>query len=126
MDFLYTDEGIASIFLILIIIIKLTINQQVTTLRFKRTIVSVPGEITFFVLGLLILEIANTTDIKESRIRIVRIIGGLIILAIQYALERYLGDKLSGKWKWTFLGLVIFMYSLSFILYRIVVFGGTN
>lgn len=125
-QYVISDEGLATILIIFAIILKLLINQKITRLQFKKTIVAVPSEITFLVIGFVLSSILSKQYIKNIRGLIAIIVIALVILVIQYALERYLDDKLSGSWSGGIWSLVICMYVLTIILYGVVVFGGIN
>ncbi len=123
-DYIRTDEGLATLLIILAIILKLFINRRVTKRHFKRMIVSIPSEITFLVIGFLLSTSIREGYTKDFRDNMALIVMTLIILIIQYALERYLDNKLSGNIgirRWICVAL---MYAMSIILYYIVVFGG--
>lgn len=51
-------------------------------------------------------------------------LGALIILVIQYAMERWLDNKLSGRLGGKILVCIIIMYTMSLALYKVIVFGG--
>lgn len=121
-----SDEGIATILILFVIILKLLINQQVTALHFKKSVVAVPSEITFLVIGFVLSSILSKQYTNNIRGHIATIVMALVILVIQYAVERYLDDKLSGNWSASIRIWVICMYVLTIILYGAVVFGGMN
>lgn len=123
-QYIISDEGLATILILFIIVLKLLINQRVTKLHFKKTIVSIPSEITFLVVGFLLSAVLGKHEIDDIRGIIATIWISLVLLVIQYALERYLDDKLSGNWDIVVWGCVIFMYVSTVILYGAVVFGG--
>ena len=125
-QYIISDEGLATILILFIIVLKLLINQRVTKLHFKKTVVAIPSEITFLVVGFLLSAILGKHEIDNIRSIIATIWISLVLLVIQYALERYLDDKLSGNWNGGIWGCVIFMYVSTVILYGVVVFGGTN
>jgi len=117
-------EGIATLLVVFIISLKLLINREVTPLHFKKTIVSTPSEITFLIIGFLLSALVAMSPSGKIEEIIALIVISFIIIVIQYALERYLDDKLSGKLgRKTFLCIVC-MYIFSMILYGIVIFGG--
>ena len=122
--YILSDEGLATLLIIFVIVLKLLINQRITILHLKKTIITIPSEITFLVVGFLLSSLITKYYKKDIRALIAMIMAALIGLIIQYALERVLDDKLSGKWKCTTWFGVIFMYFISIVLYIIIVFGG--
>lgn len=116
-------EGIATLLIILVIILKLLINRKVTILHLKRMFLSIPSEITFLLIGFLMSAIVADTEQNNLKLLIVYVLCALIVLTIQYALERILYDKLSEN-NWKILLCIGFMYALSLILYKNIVFGG--
>lgn len=118
-------EGIATVVIILIMLLKVLINQKASTLHFKKMIVSFPGEIVFLVMGFLLADIISISKVKHNENDIMAgIIIAFIILVIQYALERWLDDKLIGKLKLGILIIIIGMYVLSIAFYIFIIFGG--
>lgn len=120
--YIISDEGLATLLVVFAIVLKLFINHKVTKLHFKKMIISIPSEITFLVIGFLLSAMMiNSNDIRAI---MAIIVVSLIIIVGQYALERYLDDKLSGKIgfvNWLF---IMLTYIASAALYYIVVFGG--
>lgn len=117
-------EGIATIVIILIMLLKVFINQKASTLSFKKMLVSFPSELVFLVMGFLLSDmISNKTNTKDNGL-IASIIIALIILVIQYALEKWLDDKLSGKLGKGILFIIILMYLVSIVFYVCIIFGG--
>ena len=134
LGFFSTTEGITTSLVVLVLLLRLFINRKTTIIHFKRLLISIPSEITFLVIGFLlskaitihaareITEGSNTVqNIKQS---IGWIVLSLIILVAQYAVERSLDDKISGKIKFAIKLLIVFMYTISIALYSFVVFGG--
>ena len=122
--YIISYEGIATLLLILVISLKLFINRSITDLHLKKTFVSIPSEITFLLIGFLMSAIVADTRQENLKLLMVNVLVALIVLVIQYALERWLDDKLSGKIKWNIWICIGFMYTVSIILYKIIVFGG--
>ena len=116
------DKTVPTVLVVLIILLKLLINQKVTRIKFKESVVSVPGEIVFLVLGFLSGSLIITRD-KEAVIYTLIVIS-FILLCIVYAVERWIMNKLIGKLKWYYVAIEVLMYLLSSCLYVIVVFGG--
>lgn len=117
-------EGVATLLIILAIFLKLFINRNVTKLHLKKMFVSIPSEITFLLIGFLMSAIVTDTQQVNLKLLMANVLEALIVLVIQYALERWLDNKLSGKIKWNIWICIVFMYSASIILYKIIVFGG--
>ena len=119
-------EGLATLLTILVITLKLLINRKVTILHFKKTVVSVPSEITFLVIGFLLSTMVsdNCKEIQDIKDIMGIILISFLIIIAQYALERSLDNKLSGKIKIKCLACIISMYIVSVTLYCVVVFGG--
>lgn len=119
-------EGIASLLVVLIISLKLFINRKVTSLHLKRTVVSIPSEITFLVMGFLLSKVIATPATTNFKGNFALVVLSCILIVIQYALERHLDDKLSGKLPCKIVFCIVVMYILSLVLYYVVVFGGAN
>lgn len=120
-------EGIATILIILIMLLKVLINQKASALNFKKMLVSFPGELVFLVMGFLFSDMisGNRTGTDENSI-IASIVIALIILVVQYALEKWLDDKLSGRLKKGILLIIALMYLISIGFYICTVFGGAH
>ena len=120
-------EGIATMLVIAIMLLKFLINQKASSLKFKKMLVSVPGELVVLVLGFLLADMINDNRAGTSdNSQMASIVIALIILIIEYALERWLDDKLSGsveKKIWVICGL---MYLVSIGFYVCTVFGGVH
>ncbi len=123
-EYIISDEGLATLLIILAISLKLLINRKVTKIHFKKMIVSIPSEITFLVIGFLLSAMLGESYSGEIRGLMAMIVIALIIIIAQYALERHLDDKLSGKIGIRRGACIVFMYIMSIALYYIVVFGG--
>lgn len=124
-EYIISDEGLATLLIVLAISLKLFINHRVTKLHFKKMLVSLPSEITFLVMGFLLSAMVREPYNDDIRTIMAIIVFALLILILQYAFERYLDDKLGGEirfWNWV---LIVAMYAASVILYSIVVFGGS-
>ena len=121
---------VAAMFLVIFVLfLKLFVNNAPGEIDRKKMIVRFPGEITLLVLGFLISDIiAASNKVLENEtpntINLSNIIIVLIILVIQYALERFLDDKLSGKLELKMKASVGFMYIISGMLYISVIYGG--
>lgn len=119
-----STEGISTIVVVLVMILKLYINNQATALNKKTLAVSIPSEITVLVVGFLISAAIADDANKDSSTIIAFIIISLIILILQYSSERFLEGKLSGTWNWRTWTRVVLMYVVSCVWYMVVVFGG--
>lgn len=118
-------EGIATILIILIMLLKVLINQKASALNFKKMLVSLPGELVFLVMGFLFSDmISSNRGETDDNSLIASIVIALIILVIQYALERWLDDKLSGSLKKYILFIIVLMYLVSIGFYICTVYGG--
>lgn len=122
--YVISDEGLATLLILFAIALKLLINRKVTKLLFKKMLVSLPSEISFLVIGFLLSALVRETYSNGTRAIMAIIVIALFILVVQYALERYLDDKLSGTISFLNWVTIIFMYVMSLSLYCIVVFGG--
>ena len=122
--YIASEKGLATLLVILAITLKLLINHKVTKLHFKKMLVSVPSEITFLVMGFLLSAMIAETYTKGTKKIVAAIVIALIFLAIQYALEQHLDDKLSGEFSVKIWICVIIMYAMSVVMYHMVVFGG--
>lgn len=122
--YILSDQGLPTLLVILTIALKLLINRQVTMLHLKKMLVSFPGELTFLVLGFLLSSMISESKTSNNRSNMALIVVALIALIIQYAIERYLDDKLSGRVKFGRLIGILLMYVMSICLYVKVVFGG--
>lgn len=93
-------EGIATILIMLVMLLKVLINQKASALNFKKMLVSFPGELVFLVMGFLFSDMISGKRVEsDENSLIASIVIALIILVAQYALERWLDDKLSGTLK---------------------------
>ena len=118
-------EGIATIVIVLIMLLKVLINQKASALNFKKMLVAFPGELVFLVMGFLLSDMISSTSTGTSENNLVAsIIIALIILVIQYALERWLDDKLSGKLAVGIMILIVIMYAVAIGFYIGIIFGG--
>lgn len=117
-------ESIATLLIILVMILKLTINRKITDIHFKKTVISIPSEITFLLIGFLISALVGLKDKTKLNTLVAYFIILLIVLVTQYALERWLDDKLGGILKWNILLCICIMYCVSVLFYIIIVFGG--
>ena len=120
--YLATDEVIATLLIIFVIILKFFVNKRATAIDYKKMIVSLPSEIYSLIVGFLLSSLIS--NVEESKTIMAAIIIVLIFLVLQYAAERWLNDKLSGKLKPGIFICILLMYVISFLAYIIVVFGG--
>lgn len=120
-------EGIATILIMLVMLLKVLINQKASALNFKKMLVSFPGELVFLVMGFLFSDMISGKRVEsDENSLIASIVIALIILVAQYALERWLDDKLSGTLKKTIWLIIILMYLVSVGFYICTVFGGAH
>ena len=134
LGFFSTTEGITTSLVVLVLLLRLFINRKTTKLHYKKLLISIPSEITFLVVGFLLSKaitiqaIGITVQESDTTQNIKPTMGGivlsLIILVIQYAVERCLDDKSSGKIIFGIKLLIVLMYIISIALYSFVVFGG--
>lgn len=131
-NFFSTLEGITTALIVLVLLLKLYINRKTTSLHHKKLFISIPSEITFLVVGFLLSKAitiqTTSTTLRKTDTTPNKTIGGivvsLIILVVQYAFERWLDDKISGKVNIGLKALIGLMYIISIVLYIVVVFGG--
>ena len=123
-NYILSEKGLATLLVAMAVSLKLLINRKVTKLCFKKMIVSIPGEITFLIVGFLLSSMMKKTDVLGVRVVMAMILIAIIVLIIQYALERYLDSRLSGKIKVNSWLSIVIMYAMSIWLYYTVVFGG--
>lgn len=113
--------------IILVMLLKVLINQKASTLGFKKMFVSFPSEIVFLVLGFLFADMISSSKVEANKNSLVAsIVIALIILVVQYAVEKWLDDKLSGKLKTSVLITIILMYIVSIVFYLCIVMGGVH
>lgn len=122
--YIISDEGLATLLIVLAIALKLFINRNVTKLHFKEMVISIPSEITFLVIGFLLSAMVRETYNNGIRAIMALIVISLIIIIFQYAMERYLDNKLSGNIGFFSWICIIIMCALSIFLYYMVVIGG--
>ena len=119
-----TYEVDATILVILVLSFKLYINNTATAIDYKRTFVSIPGEITILVIGFLLSDmITNESDTSTGQRLFTGILISLLVLVIQIAWEKDICNKLTNlgrnsKWK------ILVMYAVSVALYLIALKGG--
>ncbi len=119
-----TGEGLATLLVVFVMLLKLFINRKATAIHYKKTIISIPSEIFSLVVGFLISSMLKTSIPSEKEFLFTIFIIVLIVLVFQYAAERELNDKLSGKLKFSIILWILVMFIVSIVLYIIIVFGG--
>lgn len=119
----YMYEIIATLLVVLVLLLKLFINNKATSIDVKKILVSIPGEITFLVLGFLMSDMISNASVVANEC-LIEIIIALILLVSHYAFERYVSDKLSGTIRWKIKIGIILMYLFSFAFYGFTVYGG--
>lgn len=120
--YIVSYEFISLLLVILIMLLKLVVNQKLTELRIKQMIVSMPSEMIFLVLGFLFSNLITKKSADNKAIALC-IVVALILIIIQYIIESYLHDKLSGKLGFNIF-LILLLYFFSIIFYIIIVYGG--
>lgn len=119
-----TYEIDATILVILVLLFKLYINRKATAIDYKRMFVSIPGEITFLVLGFLLSNmVTKISDSTSGQKNFTGILISLFVLVLQIAWEKDIDDKLSDMDYSVILKLSI-MYIASVILYLAALKGG--
>lgn len=124
-SFLSTQEGEATIFLVIVLLLKLFVNIKATALDFKKMIVTIPSEVTILVIGFLMSYIVAPTE-SSGDIAFPLMQISLVVLILQLAVEKYVDDKLSGKVGFGRSCLIAIMFWISIGLYIYVLFGGGN
>lgn len=123
--YIASSEGISTLLILLVMFLKLLINRNATVIDFKRMVYSMPSELTFLVLGFLMSRLIENNEGELLRI-IAIIVITLLVLVLEYALERWLEDKIAGELKISTILCIVFMYVITGILYLYVVFGGLS
>lgn len=122
-----SDQIVATLLIILVMLLKLLINNQATKIQIKTLVVSIPSEVVVLCIGFLfsanISRSMGSTAQSNDKISIL-IPVALILVVCLYAAERALDGKLSGNWNWKIWISVIVMYVFSIMFYLYVVFGG--
>lgn len=119
-----SSEGISTLLVILIMLLKLYINNEATLLQKKSLAVSIPSELTVLIVGFLISSAVSDNSSTDYFAVFVLIIISLILLVGLYAAERSLENHLSGKWDKKVWTKVFLMYLFGCGWYLFVVFGG--
>ena len=124
MNYLSSYECLTTVYVFLVILIKLLVNSEVTPIQLKKIIACFPGEIVFLLIGYLLASIIKKTE--ESALTQDMIVLGimLIIIILLYSLEKYLMDKLGGSLSRFILFILVVMYLFAIISYYFIVFGG--
>lgn len=124
MNYLSSYECLTTVYVFLVILLKLLVNSEVTPIQLKKIIACFPGEIVFLLIGYLLASIIKKTE--ESALTQDMIVLGimLIIIILLYSLEKYLMDKLGGSLSRFILFILVVMYLFAIISYYFIVFGG--
>lgn len=128
--YIISYEGIATFLIVLVMLLKVLINQKASALNFKKMFISLPSELVFLVLGFIFADMiganksATDNDAINQDGNIASIVIALIILVALYALEKWINDKLSGEIKKRILAIIVLMYLTSVVFYLCVIFGG--
>ena len=121
------DQLVATLLIVLVMLLKLFINEKVTENQFKKLVVSIPSEVVVLCIGFLfsanisksLSGMGQSNDIISILIPV-----ALILVVCLYAAEKALDGKLSGTWNRKIWFSVVVMYIFSIALYVVVVFGG--
>lgn len=120
-----SSEGITTLLVILILLMKLYVNREAKPIDYKKMIVSIPGEIIFLVLGFQMSNMINGKSTATGNNEYVAaIVGSLILLIVQYALEKWTDNKLSGNVELKVKISVGIMYIISMCIYINEIYGG--
>lgn len=119
-------EGISTLAVVLVLLLKLLINNNATALQLKALLLSIPSELTVLIVGFLISSLISTPTTTDNATVVVLLIYSLIQLVVQYASERSLEKRISGSWTLSIWLSVLLMYFFSIGLYTLVVFGGVT
>ena len=124
MNYLSSYEFLTTVYVFLVILLKLLVNSEVTPIQLKKIIACFPGEIVFLLIGYLLASIIKKTE--ESALTQDMIVLGimLIIIILLYSLEKYLMDKLGGSLSRFILFILVVIYVFAIISYYFIVFGG--
>jgi len=121
---LQSHEIQSTLLVVLIMLLKLFVNNRATELQKKMVFVSIPGEITVLIVGFLMsANVTNNPDQNNTDISPLILISFILLIWL-YVSERYLEDKLSGNWSLRTWGRVILMFVFSGALFYFVVFLG--
>lgn len=121
------EQLVATLLIVLVMLLKLFINEKVTENQFKKLVVSIPSEVVVLCIGFLFsANISKSLSGAGQSDDIISILipVALILVVCLYAAEKTLDGKLSGTWNWRIWLSVVVMYIFSFALYVVVVFGG--
>lgn len=123
--YIKSNEGITTFLVILVLLLKLYVNRKAEAIDYKKMVVSIPGEIIFLVLGFkMSCMIGSENSNNSNNIYLFGIVVSLILLVIQYALEKWTEDKLSGNVEWKVRIRIIIMYILAIFTYFKTIYGG--
>ncbi|MDE5802331.1 MAG: hypothetical protein K2I22_05370 [Lachnospiraceae bacterium] len=123
--YIVSNEGITTLLVILILLLKLYVNRRAEAIDYKKMLVSIPGEIIFLVLGFqMSCMIENETKNNSNSVYVSGIVFSLILLVIQYALEKWTEDKLSGNVESKVKVRILIMYILAIFTYFETIYGG--
>lgn len=122
--FIATYEGVATLLLFFVIALKLHTNRKAESIDYKQMIVSIPGEILFLVLGFQISSMIEKGSHDNTQEYLAKFFILLLLLHIQYTIERWSEDKLSGDLSINVKFVILFMYLVSILVYIATVYGG--
>ena len=116
------EEAVATIAIFFALMIKLVTSSEETTLRLKKTFISIPSEISFLVCGFLLSLLSTAPNTADARGGLSVLLFTLTVIVLQCRIEHYLNDKLSGRFKFLQWFWTLFTYGISLLLYYFVVF----
>lgn len=119
-----SEEILSTLIAVVVILLKLFINNKATKLQRKALFVSLPGEIEILAVGFIISSTINVADQTVLVTRMSLVFICFIFLIIQFASERALESSLSGQWHFGTLFAVSLLYAIAIAMFYLVVFGG--
>lgn len=122
-SFLSTEEGEATVFVVIVLLLRLFVNIKATAIDIKKMLVSIPSEIMILAIGILMPRIVSS-DQKSEESAFPLMLVSLVFLILQVALEKHVDDKLSGRIGFGITCLIVLMFLMSIFLYHYVLFGG--
>lgn len=117
-----SDFWISLIITVIILILKLCLNQRATALQKKELALSLPGEIEILAIGFLAADISKGSD--SSSVFLGLFLLGFLFLLIQLIAESELRNHLSGPWNWAMWLKIIVLYLLSIITLTLAIIKG--
>ena len=121
-----TNELLTTLLAIAMFILKIFINNKVSSHDLKKSIIEIPSEVTLLALGFFFSSLISETYTAQIRIAVILIMFAFITILCQYALEKSLKDDLANRWRISSWLKIIFMYIASIFIYGMAVFGGVS